>query len=481
MVIIENHMVVIFGATGDLAKRKIIPALYQLIKKGQFLPNSPIVCLGRRDYTTDQYIDHLDLTQFIKGAEQQLVDRLKQQLVYLRQELSELAAAELRHDFDAIAETFGCGTNKLFYLALPASVFSQAAEVIQLFTDDPGWQRVVFEKPFGEDLDSAEKLNEAITGVLQEEQIYRVDHYLGKELVQNIFALRFHNEIFRWAWHREAIDHIQITASESLGVEERAGYYDKSGAVRDMVQNHLLQLLSLVAMEPPLANDAEEIRNRTCEVIESLIPVRQKDVVLGQYGGYTDEQGVEPDSQTETFAAFKVYLDMPRWQGVPFYLKTGKKLDERYADIKVVFKHNKELCKNGDCDQPNVIIIRIQPDDGIAIAFNVKHPGRSMITEPVLMDFCHHCYFGPNTPEAYESILLNVMQGEPTAFARWDWIKNSWKFVDQLRATAGAPVNYPQDSTGPAESDALLTRSGRGWIHGEISPRRTRQQPLARL
>lgn len=469
-------MVVIFGSTGDLTKRKIIPALYQLIRKEQFSRQSPIVCLGRREYTNDEFIGHLELSQFIKNSEPELLEQLTSQIVYVKQDLEDVSPEALRGRFDEIAAKFDCGTNKLFYLALPASVFSQAADIIKLFVDDPGWQRVVFEKPFGNDLSSAQELNNAITSVLREEQIYRVDHYLGKELVQNIFTLRFHNEIFRWAWHCEAIDHVQITASEALGVEERAGYYDKSGAVRDMVQNHLLQLLSLVAMEPPSSNDAEEIRDRTGEVIKALIPAQQEDIVLGQYEGYTDEQGIESGSQTETFAAFKVYVDMPRWQGVPFYLKTGKKLDERYADIKVVFKHNKELCQNGDCDQPNVIIIRIQPDDGIAIAFNVKRPGRSMITEPVLMDFCHHCYFGPNTPEAYESILLNVIQGEPTAFARWDWIKSSWKFVDQLRAVAASPLTYLQNSTGPAKSDELLERSGRRWIHGEISPRRSQQQ-----
>lgn len=472
----ENHMIVLLGSTGDLAKRKIIPALYQLFRKAQVSVQCPIVCLGRREYTKEQFIEHLELSRFIKKSDPQLIEQLTTQIVYIQQDLKTFAPEVLKQQFDQIAQTYKCSSNKLFYLALPASVFSQAADIIQLFSGDEGWLRVVFEKPFGDDLASAEELNNSITSVLQEEQIYRVDHYLGKELVQNIFTLRFHNELFRWAWHCEAIDHVQITASEELGVEDRAGYYDKSGAVRDMIQNHLLQLLSLTAMEPPLSNDPEEIRNRTGEVIQSLIPVHQDDVVLGQYEGYTDENGVDSNSTTETFAAFKVYIDMPRWQGVPFYLKTGKKLDERYADIKVVFKHNDELCNTGDCDQPNVVVIRIQPDDGIAIAFNVKRPGRSMITEPVLMDFCHHCHFGPNTPEAYESILLNVMQGEPTAFARWDWIKNSWKFVDHLRQAAQPPYIYSQGSTGPAESDALAQRSGRHWIHGEISPRRSQQQ-----
>lgn len=468
--IAEKHMVVIFGSTGDLNKRKIIPALYHLKQKRQFCENCPIVCIGRREYSKEEFIGHLELEQYIKDADPESLTNLIEQIEYVQFDLDG-DEKRFRTLLDGIAEQYKCGTNKLIYLALPARVFGQAANLIKVFTDDDGWQRVVFEKPFGEDSKSADELNKTIQAVLKEEQIYRVDHYLGKELVQNIFTLRFHNEMFKWAWHKDAIDHIQITASESLGVEERAGYYDKSGAVRDMVQNHLLQLLSLVAMEPPGENSAEAIRDATGNVMRALVPVSKEDVILGQYEGYTDESGVVDESITETFAAFKVFVDTPRWEGVPFYLKTGKKLDDRYADVKIVFKHDKELCKQGDCDQPNVVIIRIQPDDGIAIAFNVKKPGDSLVTEPVLMDFCHHCYFGPNTPEAYESILINVIQGEASSFPRWDWIQASWKFIDLLRQVAAKPKLYTQGSTGPLESDLLISHDERRWIHGEISPR----------
>ncbi len=468
----EKQMIVVFGATGDLTKRKIIPALYHLYKRGKINKNCPVVCVGRRDYTQEEFVQHLHLEEFVKDIGSDGVALLQAQIEYVKSDLQTENLDEFKTTIDGIGEKYQAGPNKLFYLALPARVFSQAADIIKLFVNDDGWQRVVFEKPFGEDAETASNLNTSIQTVLKEDQIFRVDHYLGKELVQNILTLRFNNELFKWAWHKDAIDHIQITASEQLGVEERAGYYDKSGAVRDMVQNHLLQLLSLIAMEPPASDSAEDLRDSSGKVMQALVPVDESDVVLGQYAGYPDEDGVAQDSQTETFAAFKVFIDSPRWEGVPFYLKTGKKLNERYADIKVVFKHDKEGCKPEDCDRENMIIIRIQPDDGIAVAFNVRRPGENSVTESVLMDFCHHCHFGPNTPEAYESILLNVMLGEATAFPRWDWLKGSWTFIDHLKSVAPNPLIYPIDSTGPLQSDTLLEDDGREWIHGEVSPKR---------
>lgn len=468
----EKQMIVVFGATGDLTKRKIIPALYHLYKRAKINKYCPIVCVGRRDYSQNEFIQHLRLEEFVKDIGSDGLAFLKAQIVYVKSDLQTKNLGLFKATIDSLGEKYQSGPNKLFYLALPARVFSQAADIIKLFVNDQGWQRVVFEKPFGEDIESARSLNTSIQAVLREDQIFRVDHYLGKELVQNILTLRFHNELFKWAWHKDAIDHIQITASEQLGVEERAGYYDKSGAVRDMVQNHLLQLLSLIAMEPPASDSAEDLRDSSGRVMHALVPVDENDVVLGQYAGYLDEKGVADDSETETFAAFKVFVDSPRWEGVPFYLKTGKKLNERYADIKVVFKHDRERCKNGDCDRENMIIIRIQPDDGIAIAFNVRRPGESSVTESVLMDFCHHCYFGPNTPEAYESILLNVILGEATAFPRWDWLEGSWVFIDHLKSVAPTPLTYSVESTGPLQSDHLLKDDGRGWIHGEVSPER---------
>ncbi len=467
---VEKHMVVLFGSTGDLTKRKILPALYYLFEKGSITRNCPIVCVGRQEYSTAKFVDSLGIEKYLRKYDQEVLSQFFKQLEYVKIDLRQPDVTGFKEKLDSIAAEHHTGRNRLFYLALPSGVFGQAVSVIRQLTDDEGWQRVVFEKPFGRDRRSAYELNNKIREVLSEDQIYRVDHYLGKELVQNIFTLRFHNEIFKWVWHKDAIDHVQITVCESLGVEERAGYYDKSGAVRDMVQNHLLQLLSLVAMEPPSSYDEKAIRDATGQVMQSLLPVEREDVVLGQYEGYVDEEGVDLQSRTETFAAFKVFIDSPRWEGVPFYLKTGKKLNERYADIKVVFKHDRELCRQGDCDQPNVIVIRIQPDDGIAIAFNVRSPENESITESVLMDFCHHCYFGPNTPEAYESILANIMQGDGTSFPRWDWIESSWIFIDKLLAVAEAPELYKKGSTGPAASDELLLKDGCSWFHGEMSP-----------
>lgn len=468
----EKQMIVVFGATGDLTKRKIIPALYHLYKRGKINKYSPVVCVGRRDYSQEDFIQHLRLEEFVKDIGSDGLRFLQGQIEYVKADFKNENLDVFKTTIHSIGEKYQAGPNKLFYLALPARIFSQAADMIKLFVNDEGWQRVVFEKPFGEDTETASSLNTSIHTVLREDQIFRVDHYLGKELVQNILTLRFHNELFKWAWHKDAIDHIQITASEQLGVEERAGYYDKSGAVRDMVQNHLLQLLSLIAMEPPASDSTEDLRDSSGSVMQALLPVNEGDVVLGQYAGYIDEEGVGNASQTETFAAFKVFVDSPRWKGVPFYLKTGKKLNERYADIKVVFKHDKDRCKQGDCDRENMIIIRIQPDDGIAIAFNVRRPGENSVTESVLMDFCHHCHFGPNTPEAYESILLNVMLEEATAFPRWDWLEGSWKFIDHLKSVASNPLIYPIGSTGPVQSDILLKGDGREWIHGEVSPKR---------
>ena len=357
----------------------------------------------------------------------------------------------------------------LFYLALPTRFFARAAELIKPLLSEPGWKRVVFEKPFGEDLGSAEALNRDIESTLAEEQIFRVDHYLGKELVQNILFLRFANEIFSCSWSCEAIDNIQISVCESLGVEDRSGYYDGAGAVRDMLQNHLLQLLSLVAMEPPLTGDPNAIRDEAAAVLEKLRSPQQQDVVLGQYErgavddrdvvGYREEEGVRENSDTETFVALRAYVDTPRWKGVPFYLRTGKRLARRYAEINIVLKRPvlRGLAGQGG---PNVISVRIQPDEGIALAINVRKPGSSGSTESVLMDFCHHCHFGPNTPEAYETILASVLRGDPLLFTRWDWLKASWHYIDRLRDVAPKVGQYVAGSDGPVEADALLETDG---------------------
>ena len=471
--ILESQMIIIFGGTGDLTRRKLIPSLYHLLKKKQLTDCTPIVCIGRQKITRDSFLKNLTIEKFIEDADDAVVHDLSERIEYLCFDVRTGSRAEFSAGIDAVRQKYQCAANSLIYLALPTTVFQRTAELIGALHDATCWQRVVFEKPFGEDAVSARALHESIMSVLREEQIFRVDHYLGKELVQNILTLRFSNQIFAATWHEQTIDHVQITVSESLGVEKRAGYYDQSGAVRDMVQNHLLQLLSFVAMEPPQTGSADALRDAAAAVIRHLRPVETKDVVLGQYGpgfvdtsavvGYTAEDGVADESVTETYAALRAYIDTPRWQGVPFYLRTGKRLKKRYADIKLVFKQKKSPVGTMP-GEPNMIIIRIQPDEGIALAFNVRKPGDGGDTESVLMDFCHHCHFGPNTPEAYESILRNVMLGDHSIFPRWDWIQASWDYIDRLRRIANPPRNYKAGSGGPDEADELLAQDGRKWL-----------------
>lgn len=473
---LESQMILIFGATGDLNRRKLIPSLYHLERKQRLTDCTPVVCIGRRDFSQKEFIEHLAVEQFIVDLDPEVVTNLLRRITYVCFDMTKGNPQEFVGAISAIQNQSGCTCNKLVYLALPTSVFDKTAQLIGCFNSEKGWRRVVFEKPFGKDLASANALNTGILNVLKEDEVYRVDHYLGKELVQNILTLRFANEIFAGAWRKVAIDHVQITVSETLGVEKRAGYYDKSGAVRDMIQNHLLQLLSFVAMEPPKEGSQDSLRDEAVAVIRNLRPLESADIVLGQYGpgsieshqvpGYLLEDGVATNSTTETFAAIRAYVDCKRWQGVPFYLRTGKRLQKRHADIKIIFKQRRRQIVGKD-GEPNMIIIRIQPNEGIAMAFNVQKPGEDDRTESVMMDFCHHCHFGPNTPEAYESILYNVMEGDHSLFPRRDWIEASWKYTDRLRLIAAPPVSYSAGSKGPPEAESLLAVDGREWLNDE--------------
>jgi glucose-6-phosphate 1-dehydrogenase len=470
----ESQMILIFGGTGDLTRRKLIPSLYHLVRKNRLTNCTPIICIGRKPLTKDEYLAMLAPERFIDKADANVLSNLRNRIEYLAFDPATESAETFASRVEAIHDHFHCTSNYLIYLALPTSVFEQSVGLIAKLNTNGGWRRVVFEKPFGEDLTSAIKLNEDIHRVLQEEEIYRVDHYLGKQLVQNILTLRFANEVFSGGWRKEGIDHIQITVAETLGVEKRAGYYDKSGAVRDMIQNHLLQLLSLIAMEPPASNIGDTMRNESVKVLQQLRTPDQQDIVLGQYTkgkagiAYLDEEGIAPHSSTETYAALRAFIDNDRWQGVPFYLRTGKRLHRRFAEIRVVFRQGPRHLL-GNRGEANEIIIRIQPDEGIALAFNVQKPSEQNETESVLMDYCHRCHFGPNTPEAYESILLNVMEGDHSLFPRRDWIESSWAYIDQLRAVARPPIGYPAGSSGPAEADALLREDGREWLEDQPS------------
>ncbi|WP_136796995.1 glucose-6-phosphate dehydrogenase [Desulfosediminicola ganghwensis] len=472
----ESIMILIFGATGDLTRRKLIPSLYHLVRKDLLTNCTPIICVGRKDLSRQEFIDRLNIEKFIEAADPEVLERLLARIEYMRFNVTSDTPEDFTASIANIQERYSCADNKLIYLALPTSAFQRTAELISSLGKGQGWRRMVFEKPFGEDLKSAKELNENIRAVLNESEIYRVDHYLGKQLVQNILTLRFGNEIFSGAWQKRAIDHVQITVSETLGVEKRAGYYDKSGAVRDMVQNHLLQLLSFLAMEPPKDDTPDALRDEAVRVLQRLQPLNSDDVVLGQYGegtlngekvaAYQSEDGVADDSVTETFAAIRVYIENDRWQGVPFYLRTGKRMAKRYAEIRIVFQQRRRylIGSNGD---PNMIIIRIQPDTGIALAFNVQTPHDDYKTESVMMDFCHHCHFGPNTPEAYESILRNVLEGDHSLFPRRDWIEASWEYIDRLYEVAQKPKMYAAGCDGPAEAMKLLKSDGREWLTDE--------------
>ena len=477
---IESQMILIFGATGDLTRRKLIPSLYHLQRKKRLTSCTPIVCIGRREMVKESFVELLGIGRFVDDIDKTTLQDLLARIVYFRFDPASHTTSDFTEGIRRIQQSYGCTSNILIYLALPTTAFLQTAQLIGALNIDKGWRRVVFEKPFGEDLASAVQLNRDIHSVLEENEIYRVDHYLGKQLVQNILTLRFANEIFSGAWRGQVIDHIQITVAETLGVEKRAGYYDRSGAVRDMLQNHLLQLLSFVAMERPAAIDEDGVRNEAAKVLAHLRPLTPSDIVLGQYGpgvidgekvsAYRQEEGVADNSATETYVAIRAHVDTERWQDVPFYLRTGKRLQHRYAEIRIVFKQTAHNLV-GKGGKPNMIIIRIQPDEGLALAFNVQKPTEHDETESVLMDFCHHCHFGPNTPEAYESILYNVMEGDHSLFPRSDWIEASWEYIDRLRHLASSPVEYESGSMGPAEGDSLLEADGRSW-HNDIAPAR---------
>jgi glucose-6-phosphate 1-dehydrogenase len=411
-------MFVIFGATGDLTKRKLIPALYNLYSKKKHA--GQIICLARKNYSNKEFILSLEIDTFIDKDE----------------DITEFSALISYHstnfnypDIDRIKKIIGSDEELIFYLAVGPALFQPLISIIDKL--EISRKKVIFEKPFGTDLASAIELNNCIKKTFSEDEIYRIDHYLGKELVQNILVFRFANSIYEQIWNREFIDRVEIVISETLGVEQRAGYYDKSGALRDMMQNHMLQLLALTAMRPPVSMNTDDIRDRKVEVLRQ---VKIIDAEVAQYSTYRDEVN-NPDSDTETYASVTVNVDNDKWRDVPFILRTGKKLAERYAEINLVMKDvtaslfsENKTCRNS----PNIISLRIQPNEGIIIKFNAKLPGTGMNLKQVKMEFCHKCEFGPDTPEAYESLLNEILEGDQTLFTRWDGVETSWRLFDPL-------------------------------------------------
>ena len=496
--------VVIFGASGDLTSRKLIPALYRLYLGKQLPDPFRIVGLARRDKTDESWRQELRaaVEQFARqrSVEESQWAAFEKLIFYCQGDLTDPEAYQaLKKKLDDFGDERLSG-NLLFYLAVSPSRFTEVVRrlseegLVNKQAQEVRWQRVVIEKPFGHDLRSAQQLNREITECLHEKQVFRIDHYLGKETVQNILAFRFSNAIFENLWTREAVDHVQITVSEEIGVGTRGGYYEESGALRDMVQNHLLQVLSLVAMEPPVMLDAEAIRNEKVKVLRSIRPMSaaevDRQVVRGQYFGgevngetrlaYRSEGQVGTLSNVETYVALKLYIDNWRWSGVPFYLRTGKNLPLSVSEVRVQFRPvpNVLFAANPSLRvDANSLVLRLQPDEGICLGFNGKLPGSNSRLEPVLMDFRYHTSFGAYTPEAYERLLLEAMAGDSTLFIRRDEVETAWAFVDRIREVWGdrALSNrefYSAGTWGPEAAETLLNQGGHQWIN----PRKRRKK-----
>ncbi|MCD5001778.1 glucose-6-phosphate dehydrogenase [Enterococcus saccharolyticus] len=483
----------IFGGTGDLAQRKLYPSLFRLYRKGDLVESFAVIGTARRPWTNEKYRDIIKET--IAGLEPttEEAEAFASHFYYQSHDVQDTehynTLKKLSDELDAKYQLEG---NRLFYLAMSPNFFGTIVSHLktQGMLDVDGYHRVIIEKPFGTDYETAHQLNQEIAQVFQEEDIYRIDHYLGKEMIQNISAIRFANSIFESLWSNRHIDNIQINIAEDLGVEERGGYYDKSGALKDMVQNHILQILSLLAMEPPVAFSEKEIR---AEKIKALEAVRvytpeevSKNFVRGQYSagdfdnktfaGYKEELNVDPDSKTETFVAGKFLIDNFRWSGVPFYVRTGKRLTEKGTRINVVFKQVPvNVFKDSvgaTCEQevlePNVLTIYIQPTEGFSLSLNGKEVGQGFNMLPIRLEHRNSAEIIENTPEAYEKLMLDALNGDSTNFTHWAEVAQSWRIVDTIRQTwdkASTEVpQYPARSMGPKEAYDLLAKDGFEWI-----------------
>ncbi|MBI4659802.1 MAG: glucose-6-phosphate dehydrogenase [Verrucomicrobia bacterium] len=492
---VEPCSIVIFGASGDLTARKLVPALYHLFGAKQLPAPFRIIGFARREKSDVEWRREMQtaLNQFsrTKPVDEQRWEAFAANLYYCQGDFSETGAYK---KLEQLLNSFGNESlrrNLLFYLATSPSQFAQVAEQLHdaslLHRQEPSgsWQRLVVEKPFGHDLESAEQLNGDLTRFAHEKQVFRIDHYLGKETVQNILMFRFSNSIFEQLWNRQSIDHVQITVSEKLGVGQRGGYYEEAGAIRDMFQNHLLQVLSLIAMEPPVSLDAEAIRDEKVKVLRSIRPLNSNDVnkqvVRGQYfagmldgqlrPGYRQESRVKSDSNVETYVALKLFLDNWRWSGVPFFLRTGKCLPLSASEVRVEFRRTPHVLfaavSNKKLDA-NALTLRLQPNEGISLRFNGKVPGTSLQLRPVRMNFSYDTEFGAYTPEAYERLLLEAMAGDATLFIRRDEVETAWGIVDSIRkGWEGKSLSnrefYSAGTWGPVAAEDLLGQTGHAW------------------
>jgi glucose-6-phosphate 1-dehydrogenase len=483
--------IVMFGASGDLAKRKLLPALYDLAMHSCLAPRFRLLGFARTEMNDDAFrklaseflanVDH-------NGAKGNCREEFLGHLQYFHGNYDDPESyKKLAQRLEALDKEGNLGGNRLFYLATPPEVYAHVIEQLGragLAKPKGGdsWARIIIEKPFGRDGGSARDLNAKVLEVFSEPQVYRIDHYLGKETVQNLLVFRFGNGIFEPIWNRNFIDHVQITAAEALGVERRAAFYESAGALRDMIQSHVLQLTSLVAMEAPARFDATSVRNEKIKILQSIRPFNSdsvwKSVIRGQYGpgtvngkavvGYRQEPGVNPNSATETFVALKLLVDNWRWSGVPFYLRSGKRLARPMTEIAIRFKKAPHMVFQGESVDPNSLVLNIQPDEGISLQFGAKSPGSQMRISPVTMDFRYSQAFGSGSREAYATLINDCIRGDATLFDRADSVEAAWGLVDPIldawqNASAPPFPNYPSGSDGPRAADDLTVSEGRHW------------------